>query len=42
MHFEIKNKMEIIFEKEYLKELYYNGITRDKQHLYQPHIVKSL
>lgn len=40
MHPEIRNKMEITFEKEYLKELYYNGTTRDKQHRYQPHIVK--
>lgn len=33
--------MEITFEKEYLRELYYNGVTKDKQHRYQPSIVKK-
>lgn len=33
--------MEITFEKDYLKELYYNGKCRDKQHRYQPQIVKK-
>lgn len=32
--------MEIIFEKDYLRELYYNGKTSDKHHRYQPDIVK--
>ena len=32
--------MEIIFEKEYLRELYYNGKTSDKHHRYQPDNVK--
>ena len=33
--------MEIIFEKDYLRELYYEGKTSDKQHRYQPQIVKK-
>ena len=33
--------MEIQFEKEYLRELYYDGKTNDKQHRYQPQIVKK-
>ena len=32
--------MEIQFEKQYLRELYYDGKTSDKQHRFQPHIVK--
>lgn len=32
--------MEITFEKEYLRELFYNGVASDKQHRYQPDIVK--
>lgn len=32
--------LEILFEKEYLKELFYDGVTTDKQHRYQPDIVK--
>ena len=32
--------MEISFEKSYLRELFYDGETKDKQHRYQPHIVK--
>lgn len=32
--------MEISFEKEYLKELFYNGKTKDKQHRFQPDIVR--
>lgn len=32
--------MEIKFEKEYLCELFYDGKSSDKQHRYQPHIVK--
>ncbi len=31
--------MEIIFEKEYLKELFYEGKTSDKKHRFQPQIV---
>ncbi|MBR5634260.1 MAG: type II toxin-antitoxin system RelE/ParE family toxin [Prevotella sp.] len=33
--------MEIKFEKEYLRELFYDGVTSDKKHRYQPHIVKK-
>ena len=32
--------MDIIFEKDYLRELYYDGRTSDKRHRYQPDIVK--
>ena len=32
--------MEITFEKEYLRELFYDGKTSDKQHRYQPEIVR--
>lgn len=32
--------MIVTFEKTYLKELYENGKTSDKQHRYQPSIVK--
>ena len=32
--------MEIVFEKEYLKELYYEGKTTDKHHRFQRNIVK--
>lgn len=33
--------MEILFEKDYLRELYYEGKTNDKQHRYQPQIVRK-
>ena len=33
--------MEITFEKEYLRELFYNGEASDKQHRYQPQIVRK-
>lgn len=33
--------MDIQFEKEYLRELYYDGKTSDKQHRYQPQIIKK-
>ena len=33
--------MEITFEQDYLRELYYDGVTCDKQHRYQPQIVKK-
>ncbi|MDR0792206.1 MAG: type II toxin-antitoxin system RelE/ParE family toxin [Chitinophagaceae bacterium] len=32
--------MEIIFEKEYLSDLYYKGKTMDKKHRFQPEIIK--
>ncbi|MDR2449677.1 MAG: type II toxin-antitoxin system RelE/ParE family toxin [Prevotellaceae bacterium] len=32
--------MEIVFEKEYLSELYYKGKTSDKKHRFQPEVVK--
>ncbi len=34
------NKMQIVFQKEYLSELYYNGKSSDKKHRFQPDIVK--
>ena len=33
-------RMEITFEKDYLRELFYDGVTNDKSHRYQPDIVK--
>jgi proteic killer suppression protein len=32
--------MEIVFEKKYLSELYYNGKTSDKKHRFQPEVIK--
>lgn len=34
------DKMQIVFQKEYLSELYYNGKSSDKKHRFQPDIVK--
>ena len=36
----IHSKMDIVFEKEYLSELYYQGKCTDKKHRFQPDIVK--
>jgi Plasmid maintenance system killer protein len=33
--------MVILFDKEYLKELYYEGKCRDKNYRFQPHIIKG-
>jgi proteic killer suppression protein len=33
--------MEIKFQKEYLRKLFYDGESGDKQHRYQPQIVKK-
>ena len=33
--------MIVCFQKEYLKELYENGKASDKNHRYQPHIIKK-
>lgn len=33
--------MEIIFEKDYLKELYENGKARSKKHRFQPNVIKK-
>ena len=33
--------MEIKFEKDYLRELFYEGVASDKQHRYQPHVVRK-
>ena len=33
--------MEISFEKDYLRELFYDGKAKDKRHRYQPHIVRK-
>lgn len=32
--------MEIKFEKDYLRELFYDGVAKDKKHRYQPDIVR--
>ena len=32
-------KMEIVFDKQYLEELYIKGKTSDKKHRFQPHII---
>ncbi|MDR1343541.1 MAG: type II toxin-antitoxin system RelE/ParE family toxin [Prevotellaceae bacterium] len=32
--------MEIIFEKEYLSDLYYKGKTTDKKHRFQPEVAR--
>ena len=37
---EIHSKMDIVFEKEYLSELYYQGKCTDKKHRFQSDIVK--
>lgn len=34
-------QMEINFEEDYLKELYYEGKAHDKKHRFQPQIVKK-
>ena len=33
--------MDITFEKDYLRELFYDGVASDKQHRYQPQIVRK-
>ena len=33
--------MEIVFEKDYLKELYENGKARSKKHRFQPSVIKK-
>ena len=33
--------MDIIFDKDYLKELYVTGKTGDKKHRYQPQIINK-
>ena len=33
--------MEIVFQKDYLSDLYYTGKTSDKQHRFQPEIVRK-
>ena len=32
--------MDIRFEKDYLRELFYDGVASDKHHRYQPDVVK--
>ena len=32
--------MEIIFEKDYLRELFYDGVAKEKKHRFQPSVVK--
>ena len=36
----ITHEMKIVFDKEYLSELYYEGKTRDKTHRYQPQVIR--
>lgn len=33
--------MEIVFEKEYLSELYHNSVARNKAYRFQPQVVKK-
>ena len=33
--------MEITFEQEYLRELFYLGKTRDKKHRFQPQVIRK-
>jgi len=33
--------MEITFEQDYLRELFYDGKTKDKKHRFQPQIVRK-
>ncbi|GAB5473768.1 MAG: type II toxin-antitoxin system RelE/ParE family toxin [Maribacter sp.] len=33
--------MEIVFEKDYLKEIYEDGKARSKKHRYQPSVIKK-
>lgn len=33
--------MEIYFEEDYLRELYYEGASHDKKHRFQPQVVKK-
>ena len=33
--------MEIKFEKDYLRELFYDGEAKDKQHRFQPQVVRK-
>ncbi|MBQ4018137.1 MAG: type II toxin-antitoxin system RelE/ParE family toxin [Paludibacteraceae bacterium] len=33
--------MDVVFQKDYLSDLYYTGKTSDKQHRYQPEIVRK-
>ncbi len=33
--------MDILFDKDYLKELYVTGKTRDRKHRYQPQIINK-
>ena len=32
--------MEVVFEKEYLSDLYYKGRSKDKKHRFQPEVIK--
>ena len=40
LHPRYKCKMDITFEKDYLRELFYDGVASDKQHRYQPDVVR--
>lgn len=40
MHTQRAKTIEISFEKDYLRELFYEGKTSDRHHRYQPEIVK--
>lgn len=38
---QIRNKMLVIFEQDYLRELYEKGEANDKKHRFQPQIVRK-
>ena len=35
------NSMDVVFQKNYLSDLYYTGKTSDKQHRFQPEVVRK-
>lgn len=35
------DSMEIVFQKDYLSDLYFKGKSNDKQHRYQPEVVRK-
>ena len=41
MHRTIEDRMDIVFEKDYLRELYETGKTTDKKHRFQPQVVNG-
>ena len=41
LHLQEENNMEITFEEDYLRELYYEGKTHNKKYRFQPQIIKK-